>query len=220
MNMTFLSELFLLAGSIVGFTYGTVVFLSKKTPLYAKMIAGAVCCMMFGYLLAVIRRIAGFEERSFRLDYLTYIGVFLFLLTANAGLMDGLVDDGSKRVKKYRVFALAAPVVISLLFVPVALSYISTLSKICCGAVALFAAAASYFNFKHAVIPDVEFGVIHCVRAYNWIALLYAVLLTGTLTARALGWELAVLILSILTCVDMIMILPMLKRGIDRWKTI
>ena len=220
MNMAFLSELFLLAGSVAGFTYGIIVFLSKKTPLYAKMIAGAVGCMMFGYLLAVIRRIAGFEERAFRLDYLTYIGVFLFLLTANAGLMDGLVDDGNKRVKKYRVIALAAPVAVLLLSAPVILSEIPAVSKICCGAVALFAAAASYFNLKHAVIPDVEFGVIHCVRAYNWIALLYAVLLTATLAARALGWEIAVLILSILTCVDMILILPMMKRGIDRWKTI
>ena len=220
MKTEFLSELFLLAGSLTGFAYGVVVFLIKKTPLYAKMISGAVGCMMFGYLLAVIRRITGFEERSFQLDYLSYIGVFLFLLTANAGLMDGLVDDGNERVKKYRVFALAAPVVIVLMSLPIALSDIPTVLKFCCGAVTLFAAAASYFNFKHAVIPDVEFGVIHCVRAYNWIALLYAVLHTGILAARALGWEIAVLILSVLTCVDMILILPMVKRGIDKWKTI
>lgn len=219
MNTAFLSELLLLAGSLAGFTYGIVVFLSKKTPLYAQMIAGAVGCMMLGYLLAVIRRIAGFEERAFRLDYLSYIGVFLFLLTANAGLMDGLADDGSKSVKKYRVFALAAPAVIALLFVPVALSDIPAVSKLCCGAVALFAAAAGFFNFKHAIIPDVEFGVIHCVRAYNRAALAYAVLHTGTLAARAHGLDTAELVLSCLTCVDMILILPMMKRGIDRWKT-
>ena len=220
MHMALLSELFVLAGLLIGFAYGTVVFLAKKTPLYAKMITGAVGCMMFGYLLAVIRRIAGFGERPFRIDYLSYIGVFLFLLTANVGIMDGLADDRSKRLRKYRLIALAAPFVILLAFVPAALSPAQTVSKIFCGVIALFAAAASYFNFKHAIFPDVEFGVIRCVRGYNLLALAYAVLHMGTLAARANGADTAVLILSVLTCADAIMILPVLKRGIERWKTI
>lgn len=220
MTMALLSELFMLAGSLAGFTYGTVVFLSKKTPLYAKMITGAVGCMMFGYLLAVIRRISGFEERAFRIDYLSYIGVFLFLLTANEGIMDGLADDGSKGFRKYRLTALAAPLVIVLAFVPAALSEAPAVSKVFCGVIALFAAAASYFNFKHAIFPDVEFGVIRCVRGYNLLALAYAVLHMGTLASRANGAETVTLILSVLTCADVILILPVLKRGIERWKTI
>jgi len=220
MNVAFLSELFMLAGSLIGFTYGTVVFLAKKAPLYAKMITGAVGCMMFGYLLAVIRRIAGFEGRPFQIDYLSYIGVFLFLLTANVGIMDGLADDGSKRFGKYRLFALAAPLVILLALVPTVLSSAPAVYKVFCGVIALFAAAASYFNFKHAIFPDVEFGVIRCVRGYNLLALAYAVLHMGTLAARSYGADTAVLILSVLTCADVIMILPVLKRGIERWKTI
>ena len=219
MNMTFLSELIVLVGSIVGLTYGTVVFLANKTPLYAKMITGAIGCMMFGYLLAVIRRITGFEEQPFQLDYLTYIGVFLFFLTANVGIMDGLADDRSQQFRKYRLFSLAAPLVIALLYVPIAMSDMPTVTKVFCGIVAVFAAAASYFNFKHVIFPDVDFGVIHCVRGYNRLALAYAVLHMGTMAARAWGADTVTLILSILTCADVILILPMLKRGIERWKT-
>ena len=96
MNMAFLSELFLLAGSLAGFTYGTVVFLAKKAPLYAKMITGAVGCMMFGYLLAVIRRVAGFEGRPFQIDYLSYVGVFSWsdsVLTDPEGLRTMQADE-------------------------------------------------------------------------------------------------------------------------------
>lgn len=157
--------------SLVGFFYGAFVFLAKKSPLYAKMITGAVACMMFASLLAVVRRLTGFETRTFQLDYLAYIGVFLFLLTANAGLMDGLGDDGSKALRKYRLIALAAPAAVAVLYLPILLSGQPTAAKVIFGVVALFVCAASYFNFKHAVLPDVDFGVIRCVREYNWLAL-------------------------------------------------
>ena len=80
--MELLAELCVFVCSLVGFFYGAFVFLAKKSPLYAKMITGAVACMMFASLLAVVRRLTGFETRTFQLDYLAYIGVFLFLLTA------------------------------------------------------------------------------------------------------------------------------------------
>lgn len=107
----------------------------------------------------------------------------------------------------------SAPLVIALSFVPIALSGIPAVSKALCGVVALFA-AASCFNFKHAIFPDVDFGVIHCVRGYNLLALAYAALHMGTLIARAFGSDEALPVLSVLTCVDVILILPVLKRGI------
>ena len=220
MDLDFIAKLCLCGCSLIGFCYGAAVFLSKKAPLYAKMITGAVGCMMFGSLLAVVRRLAGFEERAFQLDHLAYIGVFLFFFTANVGIMDGLADGKLKRFLKYRLISLGAPLVIALLFVPVLLSDLPVLSKAIYGVVSLFAAASSYFNFKHAIIPDVEFGVIRCVRGYNLLAFAFAVLYAGNAAVRALGFKWASLILSVLIAADAVLILPLLKRGIDRWKTI
>ena len=220
MDLDFIAKLCLCGCSLVGFCYGAFVFLAKKTPLYAKMITGAVACMMFGSLLAVVRRLAGFEEKAFQLDHLAYIGVFLFFFTANVGIMDGLADGKLKRFLKYRLMALGAPLIIAILFVPVAISELPILSKAIYGVVSLFAAAASYFNFKHAIIPDVEFGVIRCVRGYNLLAFAFAVLYAGNAAARAFGLGWASLILSILIGADVVLILPLLKRGIERWKTI
>ena len=218
MDLDLIAKLCICGCSLVGFFYGVVVFLVKKTPLYAKMITGAVGCLTFGSLLAVVRWLAGFEEMAFQLDHLAYIGVFLFFFTANVGIMDGLADDRSKRFTKYRLLALAAPVLIVLLFVPVLFSEEETLSKVMYGVVSLFAAASSYFNFKHAIFPDVDFGVIRCVRAYNWLALAFAVLYAGVVAARVFDLEWVAFGLSILICADVVLILPLLKRGIKKWR--
>ncbi len=218
MDLELISKLCVFACSLFGFCFGAVVFLAKKSPLYSKMITGAVGCMMLGSLLAVVRRFAGFEERAFQIDQLAIIGVFLFFFTANVGIMDGLADDRSKRFAKYRVMALIAPVVIALLYVPVLFSNAPVLSKVIYGVIALVAAASSYFNFKHAVFPDVDFGVIACVRGYNWLAFGYAVLYAGTVAARVFELDVICFILSLLICCDVVLILPLLKRGIEKWR--
>ena len=219
MSVELLTELCVFVCSAVGFFYGTAVFLAKRSPLYAKMITGAVGCMMFGSMLAVVRRLTGLEARTFQLDHLAYIGVFLFLLTANAGLMDGLADDRSKSFVKYRLLAFAAPLVCALIYVPLFLSELPTAAKVIYGVVALFACSCAYYNFKHAIFPDVDFGVIRCVRGYNLLALAYAVLYMGMVTARVLELRTVSLIVSGLICVDTVLILPLLKRGIEKWRT-
>ena len=218
MDLELISKLCVCVCSLFGFCYGAAVFLSKKTPLYAKMITGAVGCMMLGSLLAVVRRLAGFEEQVFQLDYLAFIGVFLFFFTANVGIMDGLADDRSGRFTKYRLTALAAPILVALLYIPVLFSALPAVSKAIYGVVSLFAAASAYFNFKHAIFPDVDFGVIRSVRAYNWLAFGYAVLYSGTVAARIYGLGWVSFVLSVLICADVVLILPLLKRGIERWR--
>ena len=168
--------------------------------------------------MAVVRRIAGFEERAFQIDYLTYVGVFLFFFTANVGVMDGLADDGSKRFLKYRLIALAAPLVIMLLYVPVLFSDARTVSKVVYGVVSVFAAVSSYYNFKHAIFPDVDLGVVRCVRGYNWLAFACAGLYSGTVLAHVYGIGTVSLVLSVLICAAVVLILPLLKRGIEKWK--
>ena len=136
----------------------------------------------------------------------------------NAGMMDGLVDDRSESLRRYRLLALLAPLTVVLLYLPMLLGQLPALAKGIHGVVALFAAAAAYYNCKHAIIPDVDFGVVRCVRGYNLLALAYAALYTGSMTARACGAGTVMLLLSVLIGADVLLILPMLKRGIEQWR--
>jgi hypothetical protein len=212
-------DICMLLCATVGFSYGVVTFLAKKTPLYAKMITGAVACTMLGRLSAVVRSLTGFGvERDFRLSLLSYVGVFLFLLTANAGIMDGLADDGSKGLAKYRLMALGAPACIALIDVATLLSGDGVTGKVSFLVVSAFAALASYFNLKHYLIPDAEFGVIDSVRRYNLCAVVYAILLMAELCSLAYGAGPATVVFGLLLAADTLFILPMLKRGITQWQ--
>ncbi len=213
------ANLCVLIGAAAGFGYGVVVFFASKSPLYARMITGAVGCAMLSRLSDVVRALAGFVDiYGFQLSMLSTVGVFLFLLTANAGLMDGLADDGTKKFSKYRLMALAAPCAILLLNIPIFLSDALQVTKIASLVVSLIIAAASYFNLKHAIFPDVEFGVIHCVRNYNLCALAYAFLHMAELVVIACGFTPALIVLGLLLAVDSALILPVLKKGIQQWQ--
>ena len=211
-------DLLILIASLAGLIYGIVAFFLEKGPLYARMVTGAVGCMMLGRLSEVIRELAGFQDGTFHLNVLGYIGVFLFLFTANAGIMNGLADDGSKAFLKYRLIAFLAPLGIALVYLLIAFSNIPVSAKIIHGILAFFISLASYYHFKHALFPDVEFGVIRCIRGYNLVALAVCFLAVGELAAHAYDSSLLMLIISIPLAVCMLMILPVLKGGIAKWK--
>ena len=218
MNAELISDLCVLMCASVGFGYGVMVFLATRAPLYAKMITGAVGCSMLGRLLVVVRDLVGFAGDGFQLNMLSVVGVFMFLLTANAGLMDGLADDGAKKFTKYRAFSLAAPVGIILLDIPIWQSPVPFATRVSFVVVSLVVAAASYFNLKHAVFPDVEFGVIRCVQNYNLSALAYAYVHMAEMVALSYDAGAAVVATGLLTGLVSILIPIMLKKGIDQWQ--
>ena len=125
-----ITNLCMLICAAIGTLYGGIVFLVRKSPLYAKMITGAVGCLTLSKLLVAIRDLAAFETSRFTPDTLGYIGVFLFLLCANAGLMNSLADDGSAEFLKYRIIAFLAPLAVTGLYVLILVSDISTSSKV------------------------------------------------------------------------------------------
>ena len=53
--------------------------------------------------------------------YLGRIGFFLFILTASYGQLDRIVDDGSSKMRRARITALIAPLLVMLLYIPNAL---------------------------------------------------------------------------------------------------
>jgi hypothetical protein len=218
MSIESIVNLCVLVCAAVGFGFGVMNFLVKRTPLYAKMITGAVACAMLARLLEVVRTLAGFPNEGFQLYFLSFIGVFMFFLTANAGLMDGLADDGSKELMKYRLIPLAAPCVLLLLNVPIAFSGTPLETRVSILVMCAFMSAASYFNLKHAIFPDVEYGVIACVRWYNWCALAYAALHMLEMVAISFDSAVGVGLCGVLLCVDTLAILPCLKRGIEQWQ--
>ena len=185
------------------------------------MITLSVGCMAFGRLYQVVRLITiGDILEHFQLGVLGVIGSLLFLFSANYGAMDSLADDGSKEFTKYRLIPLAAPIsAIAVYVIYFLLSDFPLLVKVVSGIITLFAAGASYYNLKHLIFPDVDYGVINCVKTYNLLALIFEYLCIAEMIANSCGSEIAVLVISIFMGAVLIAIVPTVERGNKKWTT-
>ena len=176
MSLAVITNLIMLVASLFGFIYGVFTILIRRNPLYLKMVVLAMACMMIsrGYILLQFL-VKGEEPEVFHVGMLGLLGCFLFLFSANFGMIDGLADDGSKGYMKVRVISWLAPVVIVCGFV-ICCDFSNTGSElISYSVVVLVIALASRYHFKHLIFPDVDYGVVRAIRGYNMVALMLCI---------------------------------------------
>ena len=219
MNHLVVENLAVVLCAAAGFLYGARLYLRPKKPLYASMIVLGLGCLMLGRLYQCVRLLTGSEITvSFQIGVLGIVGAFSFFFSANYGLIDSLVDDGSPAFARYRRIAWAGPALIALFYLPVVFSPIAAAGKVICTVVAVFIGLACYFHVKHLVIPDVDYGVVKCLRHYNALAL--ALGAVSMLEMAALAWEIdwLVALVTILLCVISLAMVPVLDRGVKAWQ--
>ena len=202
----------------VSFTYGVIRFFKKGKALYLQMIVGGLGCMMLGRAFQFVTLLTrGFLPSGFHVGLLGIVGSFVFFLSANYGQMDRLLDDGAKENRKYRLLGLLAPLLMLGIYCLVFLFDIRLESKVVYGVMTVIIMFASYFNLKHFIFPDVEFGIIRSIRGYNLIALLLAVLSVVEIVLQLWGKMIPLLILYVAICAVSIAIVPILERGVKKW---
>lgn len=202
----------------VSFTYGVVRFFKKGKALYLQMIVGGLGCMMLGRAFQFVTLLTrGFLPEGFHVGLLGIVGSFVFFLSANYGQMDKLLDDGAKENRKYRLLGILAPLLMAVIYGLVFLFNIELESMVVYGVMTAIIMFASYFNLKHFIFPDVEFGIIRSIRGYNLIALLLAVLSVGEIPLLLWNKLIPLLILYVAICVVSIAIVPILEKGVKKW---
>ena len=205
--------------TLAAFLYGVYFFFVRDTAQYCKILACAAGCRAISDIFTVIYGICfRGEATGVGVAVLGYFGSYLFLFSANYGQFDKLVDDGSKELKKYALFALAAPIAFTVCAVPLILQTAKSGPTAAVTGIAVFvpAIAASYYNLKHLLLPDMGFGFLRGMRVSNACALLlYAVDL-----ARDYG-RIADLpaadIISPLSGVCFAVLIAAAKRGYEKW---
>lgn len=159
---------------------------------------------------------------GFTAAYLGRIGFFLFLFTANYGQMDGLLDDRTPSLKKFRYIALIAPVTAALLYLPCFFAEMLYSTKISLSFLWMAAIFSSYFNFKHAIISDLGFGFVKAIRPYNICALIltFLELILQVLWAYYVDDYILIVIMFVTVIFSAMSILTIvtLKRGVEAWK--
>ena len=221
MNLYVFSNIFICVCALIGFFYGVRLFFRPKKAVYAQMITLAVGCTALGRLYQTIRifTIGDYSSR-FHLGVLGVIGSLMFLFSANYGVMDGILDDGRKENRKYRIIPLAAPVLFAALYlVFFQFSDQSLEIKIMAFSVSCFLLGSSYYNLKHFIFPDVEYGIIRCMKTYNLLALVFEFLCMAEILFQTRELTVLTVIVNILMGLVLPMIVISVERGYKKWLT-
>ena len=218
MSLELIMSAWMLICALIGAIYGAVHFLTKRNALYLQMIACGTGCQMFARLFSVVyMALCGKLHREFNIGMLGIVGSFLFILSANYGQMDSLVDDGDPSLRPTRLKALAVPAALIIAYVLFCCAEPTLGLRLAVGLITAFIIPTSYYNFKHIIIFDVEDGIIQGLRGYNILALAYGFLVLLEYVFGYLGYRW----LYVAACIGVgavtVAMMPALKRGLEEW---
>ena len=221
MNLYLIANIIGFVCALFGFIYGGIKFFRPRQALYAQMITLALGCVAFGRLFYIVRLLtSGFITGSVQLGFFGIVGSFMFFFSSNFGTLDSLLDDRSKAYRKYRLISFAAPVVFAAMYALIFLTAdISTMWKILGAVLTVFAAISTYFNLKHLIFPDVDFGVVKCLRPYNLLVLIYSAAAFAECAALSRDNAVLTLICCIVTGLISAAMMPSIVRGLKKWRT-
>ena len=204
--------------SAVALTYGLYVSTLRKMPLYFQLSVATIACLILGYVFDICDYVVnGLLSEEYFIGYLGSIGSFLFLLTASIGYMDGIIDDGSPKIKKCRYIALIGPIIAGALWIPNILADVPVSTKVVYSILWIPAMFSLYFNLKHAIVPDMGFGFVKAIRPFNVSAVCFTLLQLIHLTLWNYCDWIPLLISGIFFGSSCIVMVVMADKGVKKW---
>ena len=214
-----IAELLPLSATMVSFVFGLRHFFKRGKPLFLQSITMAMGCHSLGniyHLCLMVTNETVFD--GFTPAYLGRIGFFLFFIAASYGQMDRIVDDGTSAIRPSRYLALIAPVCAALLYIPNArISDMQTATRVSVLLVWIPALVSVYFNLKHAIIPDCDFGFVNAIKPYNMLAVCLGFAELLCLTAWACLNSALLVISAVVFAVLCVAVMLAAKRGAEKW---
>lgn len=214
-----IAELVPLSATLFSFIYGLNKFFKKGKPLFLQSITMAIGSHALGSIYHLCQTLTTETVlEGFTPAYLGRIGFFLFLIAASYGQMDRLVDDGSKKIRPTRYIALIAPLCAILLYLPNGLmEELPVATKISVLLIWIPAVFSVYYNLKHSIIPDLDFGFVKAIKPYNILATCLGFAELLCLTAWDYLYNAQLVITSVVFAILCVAMLFAAKKGAEQW---
>lgn len=214
-NIIFGLASFLIA--TIAFGYGAAKLFKKKKPMYLQLLVCATGCFALQQLSYVVNIWCNVTT-AFSIGMFGIFGCNFFLLSANFGALDKIVDDG-KCSSKARTFSLIAPVIMAVLAVTAFFSWKN--KDMFCAVMWLIilipALPASYFNLKHILLPMDPFEFLKATKPCNIAALVFYII-TAVYVICSAGMERTVTgILLVAMSLSMLGLSICAVKGASRW---
>ena len=202
----------------VAFWLGAVKLFTRKKPFYMKLLVCAAGCFMLEQQLLLINLWCGVHE-VFSIGMLGILGCNYFLLSANYGTLDKIVDDRAIENRPARLLAIIAPVIIALLCLNAFFAWRDKdiICDILWMLMLLPAIPASYFNLKHILLPEDPGGFLRATRNSNISALILYVIMTFFVRCSATDNSRLEGILSLLMSLAVLGITISAVKGAKKW---
>lgn len=213
------AELAPLAAELFSFVLGLKWFFKKGKPLFLQSITMAMASHALGSVYHLCQMLTAKNiVEGFTPAYLGRIGFFLFIITASYGQLDRIVDDGSPKMRSARLIALLAPLLAALSYIPNALvEDVAIATKVVYVFVWIPAIISVYFNLKHVLLPDLDFGFIKSLKPYHVFVLLLSFSELACLTARNYYEAIPLAIAAVVFCVLCVCTMVAAKKGVEKW---
>ncbi len=208
-----------LLATLFSFIYGLKHFFKKGKPLFLQTITMAMGSHALGSIYHLCQTLTSdVLIEGFTPAYLGRIGFFLFLLTASYGQMDRIVDDGSPKMKSSRYIACIAPIFAALLYIPnYMIIDVPMKTKVVYAIVWIPAVFAVYFNLKHAIIPNMDFGFIKAIKPYNILTVCLSFSELVCLTAWDYYYVVPLAISSVVFGILCVCTMIAARKGAEKW---
>ena len=206
---------FLIAAFAFGF--GAAKLFKKKKPMYLQILVSAAGCFAIEQLSYVVNIWCGVTE-TVSIGMFGIFGCNFFLLSANFGTLDRIVDDG-RGTGRARAISAVAPALMAVLAV---IAFLSWKDRDMFCAVMWFimlipALPASYFNLKHILLPMDPFAFLRATKPCNIAALVFYLVTAAYVISAALGGRTASNILSVAMSLSVLALSLCAVKGAERW---
>lgn len=213
--------LFALASFLIAlfaFSFGAKRLFKKKKPLYFQLYVCAAGCLALWQLSCAVNLWCG-AASSFSIGMLGVFGCNFFLLSANYGTLDRIVDEGNNS-RKARALAALAPVCLA---APVMYAFFLRKRTEPLGAwmwlvMLLPALPASYFNLKHILLPMDDIELLRAVRPCNYAALVFYALTAAYGIVTATAGATAGGIIPVLISLSSLVLTLFAVKGAAKWE--